>query len=136
MARSEVAVRGALLLALLLTGCQSMVDVKPGDGRTLTVTDRSYAAIWQAALTVADEHFEIHQQDQARGVIVAERTMIPFRSPGSWVGIYITPPTAGAAVYTVEVVSRKKWVGGLLEQGWEKKLLRDLQDVLEGRPMR
>jgi hypothetical protein len=52
------------------------------------------------------------------------------------VGIYIKPPQPGAEVYRVEVVSRKKLVTNLTEQGWEGKTLRDIQDVLDGRPMR
>ncbi len=50
-------------------------------------------------------------------------------------GIYITPPAPGAGPYTVEVVSRKKSTLNVTEQGWESKVLRDLQDVLDGRPM-
>jgi hypothetical protein len=125
----------ACILWVLLAGCQSLSDVRPGDGRTVTITGRSYDAIWQAAVTVADEHFEIHERDQVRGVLTGERTMT-FWGAGAWVGIYITPPAAGAAAYTVEVVSRKKLMTNITEQGWEKKVLRDVQDVLEGRPMR
>lgn len=124
-----------LVLSLLLVGCQSLADVRPGDGRTATLTGHSYDAIWQAALRVADEHFEIRELDPARGIITGERT-VSATGWGAWVGIYITPPTPGAAAYTVEVVSRKKVLMNLGEQGWEKKVLRDLQDVLEGRPMR
>jgi len=112
-----------------------MSDVQPGDGRRLTITGREYDAIWQAAIKVADEHFEIREQDKGRGAITAERTMTAWGA-GAWVGIYITPTTAGAATYTVEVVSRKKLMTNLTEQGWEKKVLRDLQDALDGRPMR
>jgi hypothetical protein len=127
---------GSLLLAgLSLAGCQSLSDVAPGDGRTATITGHTYEEIWRAALTVADEHFEIREQDQARGVIKAERTTTAF-GWGAWVGLYITPPAPGANRYVVEVVSRKKATGNLAEQGWEGKVLHDLQDVLAGRPMR
>jgi hypothetical protein len=122
-------------LALLLTGCQSMADVHPGDGRTLTITGRDYDAIWRAAVRVADEHFEIREQDPARGTITGERTITAW-GWGAWVGIYITPPTADAGTYTVEVVNRKKLMTNLGEQGWEKKVLRDLQNVLDGEPVR
>lgn len=84
------------LLPILLLGCQSMSDVQPGDGRKTTITGRSYEQIWQAAVKVADVHFEIREQDQTRGVILAERTIGAW-GYGAWVGIYITPPTADAA---------------------------------------
>jgi hypothetical protein len=124
-----------LVLAILLAGCQSMADVHPGAGRTLTITGRDYEAIWQAAVKVAAKHFEIREQDSVRGTITGERTITAW-GWGAWVGIYITPPTAGAGTYTVEVVNRKKLMTNLGEQGWEKKILRDLQNVLNGQPVR
>ena len=111
-----------------------MSDVKPGDGRKLTI-ERPYEDIWKAALRVADEHFEIREQDQARGVILAERTQTFLHAP-AWVGIYITPTASGAGAYTVEVVRRKKMTTNVNVQDWERKVLRDLEDVLAGRPMR
>ncbi len=128
-----------LALAALLAACQSLADVQPGRGRTATITGQSYDDIWAAALRVVGEHFEIAEQDKARGVIRAERTTHwrgPFLEYGNWVGIYITPPAAGAERYTVEVVNKKKLRTSKVEQRWNRKVLRDLQDVLAGRPMR
>jgi hypothetical protein len=126
---------GVVVLALLLSACQSMSDVKPGDGKNAHITGKSYDQVWAAAVKVADAHFEIREQDKARGIITGERTMTAWGA-GAWVGIYIEPPQPGAEVYRVEVVSRKKLVTNLTEQGWEGKTLRDIQDVLDGRPMR
>lgn len=129
-------VAGLVSMALLaLAGCRSMSDVKPGDGKAATITGETYEQIWAAAVKVADEHFEIREQDQATGVIKAERTFT-HGGWGAWVGIYVVPATAGAPSYRVEVVSRKKATGNIGEQGWEGKTLRDIQDVLDGRPMR
>jgi hypothetical protein len=114
-----------LALAISLSACQSMSDVKPGDGRKATITGKSYDAIWDAAYRVADEHFDIKQQDKVRGVIVGERTVSAF-SWGAWVGVYITPATPGASNYTIEVVRRKKMTTNLGEQDWEYKILRDV----------
>lgn len=125
----------ALVMIAGLAACQTMADVRPGDGRRATIENRSYEDIWKAALKVADEHFDIKEQDQTRGVIVAERTMTAW-SYGAWVGIYVTPPTTGAKSYTVEVVRRKKMTTNVGEQDWEKKVLRDIEDVLAGRPLR
>lgn len=112
-------------LAVSLVACQSMSDVKPGDGRKAAITGKSYDEIWAAALTVADEHFEIREQDKARGVILAERTWSAWSS-GAYVGIYITPPAPAATTYTVEVVRRKKVVTQVGGQPWEYKVLRDI----------
>ncbi|SRR6266511_4935648 len=112
-------------LALSLVACQSMSDVKPGDGRKATISGKTYEQVWDAAYKVADEHFEVREQDKARGVIRAERTMSAFSS-GAWVGIYITPSNPGVSTYTVEVVRRKKVVTQAGEQDWEYKVLRDI----------
>ena len=124
-----------VLVMLSLVACQSLSDVKPGDGMKLTIDGRSYVDIWNAALLVADEHFEIREQDQARGVILAERTRTFMEAP-SWIGIFITPTASAVGRYTVEVVRRKWMTTNLNVQDWERKVLRDLEDVLAGRPMR
>ncbi|HTK92136.1 MAG TPA: hypothetical protein VL948_18035 [Verrucomicrobiae bacterium] len=124
-----------MALAMCLGACQSLSDVKPGDGRKLTIEQRAYDEIWNAALRVADEHFEIREQDKARGVILAERTAT-FMEATSYIGLYITPSAPGAQSYTVEVVRRKRMTTNANVQDWERKVLRDLADVLAGRPMR
>jgi hypothetical protein len=102
------------------------VGITRGHGKVMPLTDRSYEEIWRAAITVADAHFEIREQNSATGIITAWRTRTAV-SNGAWVGIYIEPATAGAPSYRVEAVSRKK--------AWEEKVLRDMWDVLSGRAM-
>ena len=82
-------------------------------------------SIWSAALKVADENFEIPEQDKVRGIITAERTMTAWAA-GAWVGIYIVPANDGAESYRIKVVSRKKLVTNIGEQGWEGKVRRDI----------
>ena len=64
--------------------------MKPGDGRKVDITGQNYDSIWAAALKVADEHFEIREQDKAKGIIMAERTTTMF-GWGAWIGIYVVP---------------------------------------------
>jgi hypothetical protein len=123
------------LVALFLAACQSLADVKPGDGKKLTINERSYEDIWNAALRVAQEHFEIREENRPRGIILAERTRTFMEAP-SWIGIYISPSVSRARSYTVEVVRRKWMKTNLNVQDWERKVLRDLEDVLVGRPIR
>ena len=114
-----------VIVTVALAACQSMSSVKPGDGRKTTITGKSYDQIWDATHKVAVEHFQIHEQDKARGVIIGERDMSAW-SYGAWVGAFITPPTQGAPTYTVEVVRRKKMTTNVGEQDWEYKMLRDI----------
>ena len=126
---------GVALLALTLAACQSMSDVKPGDGKHTYITGKTYEEVWAAAIKVADTHFAIREQNQSTGTITAERTMTAWGA-GAWVGIYITPAQPGADTYRVEVVGKKKLVTNLTEQSWESKTLRDIADVINGQPMR
>ena len=112
-------------IGVLLTACAHSSDVKPGAGRKANITERSYDAIWMAAYKVADEHFEILEQDKTRGFIRYERTMTAIDG-GSYGGIYITPSNAGASNYTVEVVRVLKNRFQLTSQDWEYKVLRDI----------
>jgi hypothetical protein len=126
----------AVLVAIVLSGCASMSDLKPGDGRKLTIRDHDYRATWKAAVFVAEEHFTIHEQDPVRGVILSEREAT-FMEPTSWVGIFITPPRQGAAEYIVEVVRRRNSGARIFSQpqNWESKVLRDLSRMLAGQPL-
>jgi uncharacterized lipoprotein len=135
MRRTVVCAFSTALVMLVLAACQSLSDVKPGDGKRLTIERRSYDDIWQAALRVAQEHFEIREQDRSRGIILVERTRTFMEAP-SWIGVFISPPASGANTYTVEVVRRKWMTTNVNVQNWETKVLRDLEDVLAGRPMR
>jgi hypothetical protein len=119
------------VVLVLLPGCASMSDLRPGDGRKLTIRDHDYPTIWRAAIFVAQEHFTIHEQQQGRGVILAEREPT-FMEPASWVGIFITPPRPGAAEYTVEVVRRRNSGARIFSQpqNWEAKVLRELSRTL------
>ena len=130
---AKIVVTTVLLTA---TGCASMDDVQRGTGRSVEIQNRSYEEIWRAALRVADAHFTILEQDQQRGIIHAERTMHFMGEWGDWVGIFITPSHPGAGRYVVEVVKRKKLRTQVSGQDWERKIPRDLLDVLDGRPMR
>src|SRR5882762_1379941 len=114
-----------VMVTVALAACQTMSDVKPGDGRKATINGKSYDQIWDAAHKVADEHLQIHEQDKTRGVIVGERPM-SFGSYGAWVGTYITPTMPDAPAYTVEIVRRKKMTANVGEQDWKYKMLRDI----------
>jgi hypothetical protein len=41
------------VVLVLLPGCASMSDLRPGDGRKLTIQDHDYPTIWRAAIFVA-----------------------------------------------------------------------------------
>src|SRR5881392_3236159 len=85
--------KGVVLLFLVtgcVAGCRSVDSVTPGRGRTVEIRGHTYDEIWRAAIRVADEHADILERDEARGVIRAERTY-HFMGDNGWIGIFITP---------------------------------------------
>jgi hypothetical protein len=124
----------AALAAGLVAGCQTMSDVRPGEGRKEVIQGHSYAQVWDAAEKVARTHFGIKEQDKAKGTILAERPVSVW-SYGALVGIYITPPGGSASAYTVEVVSRRRVASDIGVYEWEPKVLGDMRDTLAGRPI-
>lgn len=110
---------------------------KPGTVSKTILTGHSYDEIWTAALMVAHEHFEIREQDKARGTIKAERVAAVLgQSGGAWVGIYIVPPVSGSDQFSIEVVSLPRTVLDPAYQNWAEKVPRDMQRVLDGQPIR
>ena len=136
MGRNMKTVFRLAAFAMLFAACQTMADVKPGDGHRATIDKRSYDDIWKAATRVAEEHFEIRESDRERGTILAERPN-GFVEPGAWVGIFISPASTGAPTYTVEVVRRKKMTTNVGVKDWEQKVIRDIFFVLNnpGKPL-
>ena len=135
-----VPVLAILSVVLITSSCISKwADVGPGGvyvmGRKATITGHSYDEIWMAAYTVADEHFEIREQDKSRGVIRAERMEIVGMG-GARVGISIVPPVTGVNQYVIEVVVVPRNAYDPAQQDWEQKVLRDVHRVLEGEPIR
>ena len=114
-----------LMTTVAIVGCQSMSSVRPGDGRKVTITGKSYDEVWGAAQKVCNEHFEIREQDKTRGIIIGERE-VHWSDAGAWVGTYIAPTTPGSSAYIVEVVRRKKVVTNVNVRDWEYKVLRDI----------
>jgi hypothetical protein len=120
----------AVALALTLAACQSLSDVQPGLGRSVTISGRPYDEVWAASLKVAEQHFAIQEQSKTEGIILGERTGVG----GGWFGVYLTG--AGPNAYRVEVV-RKGWYVGQIEwANWEARLVRDIQTALGITPAR
>lgn len=131
MGRSAL-VRAArvVTLTMSLVACQTMSDVRPGEGRSITITGRPYDQVWDATLKVAAQHFTIHEQSKTEGIIFGERSGMG----GGWIGIYFT--AAGASTFRVEVVRKGKYVGQVSWTDWEKRVLGEVQTALGVTPAR
>lgn len=110
--------RLALALTLVvLTACTTVDNLKSGvargtmesgfmkttEGLSMTIPNRSYAEVWAAAeKAMRAQGLTVVSLDQTSGVLRSANRNV-FRLDAAYVGIFITPPTPGAASYTVEV---------------------------------
>jgi hypothetical protein len=103
--------------------------VPPGTGAQEVFQGHTYDQMWSAAYQVATTNLVVKEHDKAAGKILAEQPVSVW-SYGAWVGIYITPATAGASAYTLEVVSRKRLASDIGAEDWETKVLTDVKVAL------
>jgi hypothetical protein len=121
---------GVLLMVLALSACQSMSDVRPGEGQSITIADHPYDQIWDATLKVAEQHFTVLEQSKPEGIILAERR----GTGGGWIGIYFTG--SGPSAIRVEVVRKGKYAGQISWTDWSRTVLREVQATLGDSPTR
>jgi hypothetical protein len=121
---------GGILAMALLGGCHTAADVRPGQGRSITIADHPYDHVWNTALKIAEQHFTVREQSKTDGVIIAERS----GTGGGWIGIYFTG--AGANNIRVEVVRTGKYPGQISWTNWPDTVLREIQAALGDPPSR
>ena len=121
---------GVLVVALILGACQTMSDVQPGKGGSITIAGHPYDQVWDATRKIAEQHFTIREQSKPDGVILAERSGMG----GAWIGIYFTG--AGANSFRIEVVRTGKYAGQILWTDWEQTILREVQAAFGQPPTR
>lgn len=91
------------LVAALLSGCAMSDDIGPDDGRSFSVSDRSYAEVWEAGVLTVGSIGEIASANRETGEIRG------FAGASAWswgnsLGVFISPPSDGARDFTVSVV--------------------------------
>lgn len=129
MRARRLAAAGILAVAPLTGACHTAADVRPGQGRSITIADHPYDHVWNTTLKIAEQHFTVLEQSKTDGVILAERSGIG----GGWIGIYFTG--AGASNIRVEVVRMGKYAGQISWTTWPETVLREVQAAL-GEPSR
>ena len=124
--------RTALLAVIVMAvaGCATIASLQPGAGSTMEIRDRSYDAIWQAAVRTTSRSLTIVEHDKARGTLKAEKGA-GMTTYGEVVGIFIRPSSMGADTYTVEVQSLKRHRLQLTGQDWTATMLAGIRAELD-----
>lgn len=95
---------GVLILGLLLLlgACAASQPAVPGQGKTFTVTKKTYGQVWRAALAAFTKNLNIEKMDRDRGVMVGVK---PLWGSGQRVTLFIRPAGKKSKVYTLEIVN-------------------------------
>ena len=119
------------IIVMAGVGCATIGSLEPGTGAgtTIEIKGRSYEAIWRAALRTAGRSLTIVESDKPRGAIKAEKDGGTY-TYGEVVGIFIRPPSDGAAAYTVEVQSLKRAKYQLTGQDWTTTIIAGMETEL------
>jgi hypothetical protein len=120
-----------ICLALVMTGaCATIDSLEPGTGTDLTVKDRSYQEVWNAAIIAASSGLAIVEKDQNKGLIKAE-AKVGLTTWGEVVGIFISPQAENSPEYSVEVQSLKRSKLQITGQDWELTIIERMKAELK-----
>jgi hypothetical protein len=119
-----------LLLGAAGYGCASPQSVKPEQGATFVIDNRSYSDVWNAALQAVVSVADIKSMDKAKGEIRA------LRSPTNWRGaeviaVFIAPTNEASPHFTVSVVSEHALRTQLLGRGFKDTIISQMEKQLE-----
>jgi len=116
----------------LLSGCVTVDSLQPGPGGTnFTVKERSYDAVWTAAVHSVRRKLVIVEESKAKGEIRAQSSGTGLMPSGEVVGVFITPAGHDAPSYNIEVLSMKRAIG---QQDWTRNIVAGIKAELGSRP--
>ena len=125
----------SLMLLALLSGCAVMTvtedELQRGsaDAVTFTTTGRlTYDKVWSSATTAMSTGMTIVESHKPSGTI---KSRVGAAPTGKVVAFFITPTTANAPEYTIELVSKKPMGFGQPERrNWEPSVVEDFKAAL------
>lgn len=118
------------LVFFFLSACATVGDVTPGSGgSTFEVHGKSYDEVWKASVRAMSNGLTIVESDRTSGAIKSE-ARAGMATWGEVVGLFIRPTTAGAATYTVEVVSKKRMQTQISGQNWAPSVIANIKAEL------
>ncbi len=124
-----------LLLIFFLHACAVFTvdesELQRGDpnGVTFTLSGRpSYDQVWDAAIKAMSNGMKIVESHKPSGTI---KSRVGADYTGKVVALFISPTSANAPQYTIELVSKKPMGLGQPEQrNWEPSVIEDFKNAL------
>jgi hypothetical protein len=130
MIKSKLKLSLSLLVVLFVSGCSTMADSISSRGNgTIKVYDRAYDEVWEKAIEVVkDSNLDLVIDDQAKGMILAQRPISAF-SYGENVAIFLDAVDTQDKT-KVEVVNKLALSTTIFATNWESKIFKQLDEKL------
>jgi hypothetical protein len=108
----------AVVVACAISACSTLDGVEPGnDGITVYASNKTYDEVWKASVRAMSSSLAIVDSNKAQGVIKSEAPA-GFATWGEVVGVFVSPPSKNASIYTIRVVSKKRSSYQITGQNW------------------
>jgi predicted metalloendopeptidase len=118
MLRNVIKPLSVAVVACVLSACSTVDGLRPTDeGVTVYASGKSYDEVWKASVRAMSSNLAMVDSSKAQGVIKSEAPA-GFATWGEVVGVFISPPSKDASVYTIHVVSNKRATYQVTGQDW------------------
>jgi hypothetical protein len=118
-----------VLVSLFAYGCASSQSIKPEDGTSFVITDRSYAEVWNAAKQSVDSLGAIVSLNREKGEIRGRHGISAF-SWGEAIGVFINPADERSREFKVSVVSEHVVQGNIFGPDFKKTIIAKMRAQL------
>ena len=124
--------KATLLVALTIatSGCAFSDTIRPNEGQSFEVVDRSYSEVWNAGVLTVGAIGEITSTNRAAGEIRGFKGASVW-SWGNALGVFINPPSDDARNFRVSVVGIKTVRGQLAGSDYTGTMMAMMQAHLD-----
>jgi hypothetical protein len=112
------------------TGCATSSSVRPSDGQSFRIQDKSYSEVWNAAVLTVSSIGAIESQYRHLGEVRGHRGASIW-SWGEAVAVFISPPNEDSRNFVVTVVSEHIVQTQLTGQDFESTMIATMKAHLD-----
>lgn len=114
-----------------ISACSTVEGLNPSDaGITIEASNKSYSEVWKSSVSAMSTNLAIVEMNKGTGVIKSEAPA-GMATWGEVVGLFVTPVTPTAPIYSIRVVSKKRATYQITGQNWAPSVAARIQADLD-----
>lgn len=114
-----------------ISACSTVEGLHPSDtGITIEASNKSYSEVWKSSVNAMSTNLAIVEMNKGAGVIKSEAPA-GMATWGEVVGLFVTPVTPTASIYSIRVVSKKRATYQITGQNWAPSVAARIQADLD-----